>query len=79
LESEGGLKGFDLDYYLDELHVVLAKTLREFRSKDDAWLFEDRPFTKSDDANNRYIWYHVFEGETDHRGQVKWIKKRIPR
>jgi uncharacterized damage-inducible protein DinB len=71
------IRGNDLRHYLEDLHVVRERTIREFRKRDDAWLMEERPFTTGAHANNFYLWYHVFEDETNHRGQISLIRKRI--
>jgi uncharacterized damage-inducible protein DinB len=71
------IRGNDLRHYLEDLRSVREKTIREFRTRDDAWLMEERPFTRDAHANNFYLWYHVFEDEINHRGQISLIRKRI--
>ena len=71
------LRGNDLRHYLDDLRSVREKTIREFRKRDDAWLMEERPFTRDAHANNFFLWFHVFEDEINHRGQISLIRKRI--
>lgn len=72
------LKGRDAAYYLDLLKSVRAKTLAELRERDDAWLHESRPFWWAR-GNHYFMWFHVFEDELNHRGQIRMIKARLPK
>jgi uncharacterized damage-inducible protein DinB len=71
------IKGNSLDYYLDALHQAREKSLAEFRKRDDKWL---ATLVTQDDfsANNYAKWFHVAEHESNHDGQIKFLKKRIP-
>ena len=54
-----------------------AKTLEEFAKRDDLWLEEEIPFWGT--VGNRYFaWFHVFEDEINHRGQMRLIRKALP-
>jgi uncharacterized damage-inducible protein DinB len=69
------IKGNSLDYYLDALHQTRESTLAEFRKRDDKWLATvDSDFP----ANNYAKWFHVAEHESNHDGQIKFLKKRLP-
>ena len=69
------IKGNSLDYYLDALHEARESTLAEFRKRDDKWLATmDSEFG----ANNYAKWFHVAEHESNHDGQVKFLKRRLP-
>jgi Protein of unknown function (DUF664) len=71
------IKGNSLDYYLDALHQAREKSLAEFRKRDDKWLATvstDGDFT----ANNYAKWFHVAEHESNHDGQIKFLKSRVP-
>jgi uncharacterized damage-inducible protein DinB len=71
------IKGNSLDYYLDALHQAREKSLTEFRKCDDKWLAT--LVTQGDfSANNYAKWFHVAEHESNHDGQIKFLKKRIP-
>jgi uncharacterized damage-inducible protein DinB len=71
------IKGNNLDYYLDALHQVREKSLAEFRKRDDKWLAT--LVTQGDfSANNYAKWFHVAEHESNHDGQIKFLKKRLP-
>ena len=76
-EAREQIKGHPLDYYLTRLEEVRAKTLEEFRLRDDDWLAEvDQSF--GGPTNNFAKWFHVVEHEANHRGQMTWLRKRLP-
>ncbi len=77
-EAREQIKGHPLDYYLTRLEEVRAKTLEEFRLRDDDWLAEvDQSFGWGP-TNNFAKWFHVVEHEANHRGQMTWLRKRLP-
>ena len=72
------IKGRDLPYYLDALHEVRAHTLAELRARNDDWLMQvDREWSWGP-TNNYCKWFHVCEHESNHNGQIKWLKGRLP-
>jgi uncharacterized damage-inducible protein DinB len=73
------IKGKDLDYYINLIDKVRQKTLEEFKKRNDEWLNEETSFWGNKQANNYFKWFHVFEDEINHRGQMRWIKKRLPK
>jgi uncharacterized damage-inducible protein DinB len=75
------IKGHDLKYYWDIITEVRQKTLEEFKKKDDAWLLAvDPEWTKQEktEFNTYWKWFHVCEHEANHRGQISWLKSRLP-
>lgn len=74
------IKGKDITFYLDSIAEVREKTLLEFKKKDDQWLMAIDPvWSKPDDQVNTYWkWFHVCEHESNHRGQIKFLKSRLP-
>ncbi len=72
------IRGKPLEHYLGALAAVRERTKAQLRTKDDAWLLEERPYAGGARANNYYIWFHVPEDETNHRGQISWLRKRLP-
>ena len=70
------IKGHNLDYYLERLEQVRAKTLAELARRGDEWLEEKTPFWDGRAANNYFKWFHVIEDELNHRGQIRWLRKR---
>ena len=71
------IKGHDLEHYLNELATVRERTLTEFAKRDDSWLYEQTPFWNDEPANNYFKWFHVFEDEINHRGQIRLIRKML--
>ncbi|MDI1324021.1 MAG: DUF664 domain-containing protein [Algoriphagus sp.] len=77
-EARKTIKGNNLDFYLSALEEVRANTITEFKKRDDNWLFsvdEDWPWGPT---NNYCKWFHVCEHESNHNGQFKYIKSRLP-
>lgn len=72
------IKGNKLSYYLDALQEVRQQTLTELRKRDDAWLMQVIPNSGPEPMNNYCAWFHVCEHESNHNGQVKWLKARLP-
>ena len=72
------IRGKPLEHYLAALVAVRARTKERLREKTDAWLTEERLYAGGSRANNYYIWFHVPEDETNHRGQITWLRKRLP-
>lgn len=74
------IKGREAKYYLDLITAVREKTLAEFRKRDDAWLLAvDPKFGDGKQSFNTYWkWFHVCEHESNHRGQITWLKGRMP-
>lgn len=73
-----GIVGKDLDYYLDILKETREKTLEEFRKRDDAWLMSVDKTWGWGPTNNYCKWFHVTEHESNHNGQIKLLKSRLP-
>jgi uncharacterized protein DUF664 len=69
------IKGNSLDYYLNILHETREKSLAEFRKRDDKWL---AVLDKEAGWNNYAKWFHVAEHESNHDGQIKFLKSRLP-
>jgi uncharacterized damage-inducible protein DinB len=78
-EGRKMIKGNDLAYYLNILKETRAKTLEEFKERDDKWLMTVVPKGFAGQPTNNYCkWFHVCEHESNHNGQIKWIKSRLP-
>ncbi|MCC2683788.1 MAG: integrase [Paenibacillaceae bacterium] len=75
-EGRDQIKGKPLDYYMQELGDMRQATLDQFRQRTDRWLVEEEPFWGGKPANNYFKWFHVFEDEINHRGQIRWLRKR---
>ena len=72
------IKGHSIDYYLQHLENVRADTVEMFAKLDDQWLDQAEPFFGGQPTNNHAKWFHVCEHESNHNGQIKFIKKRFP-
>lgn len=68
-------KGFPLEHYLEDLEAARRDTYEKFRTLRDEWLFEQTNWWWNKPANNYFKWFHVFEDELNHRGQIRMIKK----
>ncbi|MGB5498367.1 MAG: DinB family protein [Maribacter sp.] len=66
-----------LNYYLDKLEEVREFSLTELKKRDDNWLMESTPFFGNQPTNNYCKWFHVVEHESNHNGQIKFIKSRV--
>lgn len=72
------LRGKPLEFYAGLLAAVRETTLAGLRAKDDAWLDAEERWGNRR-VNYHWIWFHVFEDELNHRGQIRWLKRRLPR
>ncbi|HVN74859.1 MAG TPA: DinB family protein [Thermoanaerobaculaceae bacterium] len=75
-EARRTIRGRELDAYLEELARTRKATLEELRARDDAWL--EAPLAARPDLNAHWAWVHVAEDEIGHRGQIRWLRKRLP-
>jgi uncharacterized damage-inducible protein DinB len=78
-KARRAIRGHPLDYYVKLLNDVRQKTLGELAKRTDDWLYEQTPFWGNQPANNYFKWFHVLEDEINHRGQIRWLCKRLPR
>lgn len=74
------IKGKDLAFYIDLITEVREKTLAELKKRDDDWLLAvDPKFGGGKEPyNNYWKWFHVCEHESNHRGQISFLKSRLP-
>ena len=70
------IRGNSLDYYLNRLEEIRNQTNKLFKEKDDAWLHKESELW-GQTGNNYFMWFHTFEDEINHRGQINFIRKRI--
>jgi hypothetical protein len=70
------IKGNSVDYYVNILNESREKNLAELRKRDDKWLtIVDKDMGG---MNNYAKWFHVAEHESNHDGQIKFLKSRLP-
>jgi len=72
------IKGHNLDFYTSLLQETREKTLAEFRKRDDKWLMTVDETWPWGPTNNYCKWFHVCEHESNHNGQIKFLKSRLP-
>ncbi|WP_338778962.1 DinB family protein [Metabacillus sp. FJAT-52054] len=75
-EGRKSIKGYPLEYYISKLEDVRNRTMSEFAALNDDWLYENRVWDHHP-SNNYFIWFHVFEDEINHRGQIRLIRKML--
>ncbi len=77
--GRANIKGHDVQYYLDKITAVRDETLAQLKTKDDKWLLALDPiWSKQQPVNTYWKWFHVCEHESNHRGQITWLKSRLP-
>jgi uncharacterized damage-inducible protein DinB len=76
-QTRSVVRGRPLERYLADLSEVRSRTLAMLAERDNAWLAEtvELPGAR---LNNHFMWFHVFEDELNHRGQIRWLRKRLP-
>jgi uncharacterized damage-inducible protein DinB len=72
------LSGEALPKHLSRLEAIRAETERQLGTRSDSWLDEETVFANGHSANNYFKWFHVMEDELSHRGQIRWLRKRLP-
>ena len=78
-EGRKNIKGKEVQYYIDEISAVRDATLKELKNKDDKWLLAvDPEWSKERPLNTYWKWFHVCEHESNHRGQISWLRSRLP-
>lgn len=70
------INGYPLEFYITKLEEVRDRTLQKFATLTDDWLYENRLWDNYP-SNNYFIWFHVFEDEINHRGQIRIIRKML--
>lgn len=71
------LRGRPLEHYLQELSTVRQATFDGLAARDDAWL--ERGVSQAPRINAHWAWFHVAEDEINHRGQIRWLRARLPK
>jgi uncharacterized damage-inducible protein DinB len=75
--AQQSIRNRPLSYYQDILAEVRARTELELSRRDDGWLSVAGPFLGLT-VNRYWKWFHVCEDEINHRGQIRWLVKRLP-
>lgn len=75
-EGRRQLRGRELESYVDDLARTRAETLAALAQRDDEWL--EAPLAAKPELNAHWAWFHVAEDEINHRGQIRWLRARLP-
>jgi uncharacterized damage-inducible protein DinB len=70
------LREHPLEHYVGELSASRQATLDALAQRDDAWL--ERSVAQAPRMNAHWAWFHVAEDEINHRGQIRWLRARLP-
>ncbi len=70
------LRDKPLEHYVHELAEARRITLEGLAARDDAWL--EQQLRAAPAMNAHWAWFHVAEDEINHRGQVRWLRTRLP-
>jgi uncharacterized damage-inducible protein DinB len=76
-EGRRSLRGHSLVHYLEELSAARRLTLESLAARDDVWL--ERAVGLAPRINAHWAWFHVAEDEINHRGQIRWLRARLPK
>lgn len=75
-EGRRVLRAKPLEHYLEQMSATRKATLEGLASRDDKWL--ERPIPAMPALNAHWAWFHVAEDEINHRGQIRWLRARLP-
>lgn len=75
--ARDAVRGIPLEERLGELALIRQGTLDALAARDDDWL--ERAVTLAPRINAHWAWFHVAEDEINHRGQIRWLRARLPR
>ena len=70
------LRGKPLEHYVHELAEARRVTLAGLAARDDEWL--EQSLRAAPAMNAHWAWFHVAEDEINHRGQIRWLRSRLP-
>lgn len=76
-KARNEIKRKPISYYTDQLEEVREFSLSALKQRDDNWLMESTNFFGDQPTNNYCKWFHVVEHESNHNGQIKYIKSRV--
>ena len=69
------LRDKPLEHYVHQLAETRRLTLEGLAARDDEWL--ERPLVPAPAMNAHFAWFHTAEDEINHRGQIRWLRKRL--
>lgn len=71
------IRGQPLEHYLQTLATRREVTLQHLATVPAEWL-DTATIWNGYPANNYFKWFHVMEDEVNHRGQIRWLRRRLP-
>ena len=75
VEAHRLLRDKPLEHYVHELTEARRLTLDGLAARDDDWL--ERSLRSAPAMNAHFAWFHAAEDEINHRGQIRWLRKRL--
>jgi uncharacterized damage-inducible protein DinB len=79
-QAEAAVQGHDLAWHQARLGAIRERTLAGLKNVDDAWLSQEFELPWANQlATNLWAWFHVAEDELNHRGQIRWLRSRLPK
>ncbi|WP_409250727.1 DinB family protein [Bacillus sp. SCS-153A] len=76
-ENAKAIQNHPVEIYLKELSHVRENTIRQLKQLNDEWLLQEKEWGHGVPYNHYYLWFHVFEDEINHRGQIRAIKRQL--
>ena len=70
------LRDKPLEHYLHDLSEARRLTLDSLATRDDVWL--EQPLRAAPPLNAHWSLFHIAEDEISHRGQIRWLRARLP-
>jgi uncharacterized damage-inducible protein DinB len=75
IEAHSLLRDKPLEHYVHDLTEARRLTLEGLAARDDDWL--ERPLRAAPAMNAHFAWFHTAEDEINHRGQIRWLRRRL--
>jgi len=76
-DGRRSLRGYPLEHYVEHLAAARQVTLEVLATRDDEWL--ERSVIHVPKINAHWAWFHAAEDEINHRGQIRWLRARLPK
>jgi uncharacterized damage-inducible protein DinB len=76
-DGRRSLRGYPLEHYVEQLAAARRATLEALATRDDEWL--ERSVIHAPKINAHWAWFHAAEDEINHRGQIRWLRARLPK
>lgn len=77
--ARSSVRGYCAAEYVKWLNEVRTVTLDGMRIRDDTWLTSHIYSDSGKAVTVLYLWVHLLEDEASHRGQMRWLLRRVRR